>query len=225
MGTTNSPPIACRINNSALRALKTECDLFDGEPQLNTWGEALKTGNCDGRNGHGRVLMGSDGLPAVLIFCIVDDYFIHGPTKSKCQKAFSAFMDYMLRLGFIVCQKVKTSPPEQIQKLCGMEWDTCRVPTLRIPEAKVQRAIATIDYMLMLDDQRILSRLSVAVGGGLLQSLVDATPSRQGQTYLRSLYDDIHLTTELIGRALYYSVMQLRATAREDILWWRDFLK
>jgi hypothetical protein len=86
MGTTNSPPIACRINNSALRALKVECALFDGEPQLNTWGEALRTGNYDGRNRHGGVLMGSDGLPAVLIFCIVDDYFIHGPTKGKCQK-------------------------------------------------------------------------------------------------------------------------------------------
>jgi hypothetical protein len=82
--------------------------------------------------------MGSDSLPAVLIFCIVDDYFIHGPSKGKCRKEFSAFMDYMLRLGFI-CQKVKTSPPDQIQTNCGMEWDTYRVPMLRIPEAKVQR--------------------------------------------------------------------------------------
>jgi hypothetical protein len=225
MGTTNSPPIACRINNSALRELISECDLFGGDPQLNTWGEALKTGVYDGRNGHGRILMGRDGFPAVLIFCIVDDYFIHGPTKSKCWRAFSsAFMDFMLRLGFI-CQKVKTSPPKQVQTFCGMDWDTHRVPTLRIPDAKVQRASATIDYMLMLDDQKILSRLSAAVGGGLLQSLVDATPSRQGQTCLRSMYDHIHLTTELMGRELYYSVMQLRTTTREYLMWWRDFLE
>jgi hypothetical protein len=120
MGTTNSPPIACRTNNSALRQLVVECDLFSGTPQLNTWGEALKSDQDDGQNGHGRVMMGADGLPAVLIFCIVDDYFIHGPTKSKCQRAFSAFMDYMLRLGFI-CQKVKTNPLTQNQKFCGMQ--------------------------------------------------------------------------------------------------------
>jgi hypothetical protein len=61
----------------------------------------------------------------------------------------------------------------------------------------------------MLDDQGILSRLRAAVGGGLLQSLVDATPARQGQTYLRGLYDDVHLTSEKYGRELYYSVMKL----------------
>jgi hypothetical protein len=156
MGMTNSPPIACWINNSALCQLVAECDLFSGSPQLNTWGEALKSDQYDGRNGHGRVMMGADGLPAVLIFCIVDNYFIHGPTKSKCRRAFSAFMDYMLRSGFI-CQKVKTNPPAQNQKFYAMQWDTHRVPTLLIPNNKISRAIATIDYLLMLDDQEILS--------------------------------------------------------------------
>jgi hypothetical protein len=36
MGTTNSPFIACRINNSALRQLVNECDLFSGTPQPNS---------------------------------------------------------------------------------------------------------------------------------------------------------------------------------------------
>jgi hypothetical protein len=128
-----------------------ECDLFHGEPTVNTWGEALRNNKYDARNGHGRVMMGKDGLPAVLIFCIVDDYFIHGPTKNKCRRAFSAFMDFMLRLGFI-CQKVKTSPPAQRQKFCGMHWDTHRIPTLLIPEDKITRAMATLEYMLMLDE-------------------------------------------------------------------------
>jgi hypothetical protein len=104
-----------------------------------------------------------------------------------------------------------------------MQWDTHRVPTLLVPDNKISRSIATIDYVLMLDDQEILSRLSAAVVGGLLQSLVDVTPSQLGQTYLRSLYDDIHLTTTLVGRELYYSVMSSRT--REDLMWWRDFLR
>ncbi|MCK7580969.1 MAG: hypothetical protein MZV65_38715, partial [Chromatiales bacterium] len=38
-----------------------------------------------------------------------------------------------------------------------------------------------------------LSRLTLAVVTGLLQSLVEATPQRIGQTYLRRLYDRIHV--------------------------------
>jgi hypothetical protein len=225
MGATNSLPIVCKINNLALQQLCEECELFSGTPEINTWSEALRMGSYERRNGHGRILIGSDGLPAVIIFCIVDDYFIHGPTtKKKCQAAFSAFMSYMLRLGFI-CQKWKTSPPAQVQKFCGMMWDSHRVPKVVIPDSKVTRALATIEYMLMLDDQGILSRLSATVGGGLLQSLVDATPARQGQTYLRGLYDDVHLTSEKYGRELHYSVMKLIESTWADLRWWIDFLQ
>jgi hypothetical protein len=152
-------------------------------------------------------------------------------------------MSYMLRLGFI-CQKVKTSPPAQVQKFCGMLWDSHRVPKvvvipdskiscalatieymLMLPDSKISCALATIEYMLMLDDQGIISRLSAAVGGGLLRSLVDATPARQGQTYLRGLYDDVHLTSNKYGRELYYSVMKMAESTRADLRWWVDFLQ
>jgi hypothetical protein len=56
--------------------------------------------------------MGSDGLPAALIWVMVDDYLIHAPTKRKCREAFTVFMNHMVRLGFI-CQCVKTGPPAQ----------------------------------------------------------------------------------------------------------------
>jgi hypothetical protein len=35
----------------------------------------------------------------------------------------------MLRMGFI-CQPIKTSPPKQVQKFCGMLFDTTGVPTI-----------------------------------------------------------------------------------------------
>jgi hypothetical protein len=224
MGTTNSPPIACRINNAAMRQLIDECELFQGTPMINTWAQHMKDGSYDHRRGHGRILMGADGLPACMIFTIVDDYFIHGPTKRKCRLAFSAFMDYMVRLGFI-CQKVKTSPPRQRQKFCGMLWDTKRIPTILIPTDKISRFITTIDYILLLDDQDELSRLSASICGGLLQSLIEATPSRIGQVYLRRLYDDVHHTIDLYGKSLYYTVMQLSSVGRQDLAWWKAFLE
>jgi hypothetical protein len=204
MGAANSPAISCRITNSALRMIRNREPVFQGEIGTNTWKDAMEGKEYDVRKGHGRVLMGADGLPAALLWVMVDDYLIHAPTKKKCCEAFSVFMDQMLRMGFI-CQPIKTSPPKQVQKFCGMLFDTSGVPTIRIPEEKLSRAKATIDYVVALNDQQSLSRLTAAVMGGLLQSLVEGTPSRQGQTYLRRLYDNIHHTTSLYGRPLYYT--------------------
>jgi hypothetical protein len=64
----------------------------------------------------------------------------------------------------------------------------------------------------------------VAVGGGFLQSLVDATPSRIGQTYLCLLYDEVHDIEELHGKALYYTPIVLSEACMEDLAWWKHFL-
>jgi hypothetical protein len=224
MGAGNSPAIACRINNGAIRQMKERHTVFQGDVVLNTWSEALATGKYDERFGHGRMLMGKDGLPTAIVFSMVDDYFVHAPTMGKCDEAFGVFMDTAIRLG-LICQPHKTKPPGRIQKFCGMMMDTTGIPRIVIPEEKVARAIVTIDYILGLDDTGILSRLSASVLGGLLQSLVVATPSRQGQTYLRSLYNDVHHTSPLYGKALYYTTMKLSDETRADLKdWWCLFL-
>jgi hypothetical protein len=224
MGTTNSPPIACRLNNTAMRQFVSECVHFQGSASLNTWESHMKDGKYEGKKVYGRIIMGADGLPACLLFTIVDDYFIHGPTRRKCRLAFLAFMDYMVRLGFI-CQKIKTSPPPaQLQKFCGMLWETTQVPRILIVPDKIFRSIVTIDYILALDHRGCLSRLSASVCGGLLQSLVEAAPSRVGQVCLWRLYDNVHHTSELYGKALYYSIMALSEVARGDLEWWKKFL-
>jgi hypothetical protein len=78
-------------------------------------------------------------------------------------------------------------------------YDTKAVPKVVLPDSKVSRARATLAYVVRQNARGKLSRLTVAVMGGLLQSLVDATPSRQGQTYLRRLYDEIH-SLPILGR-------------------------
>jgi hypothetical protein len=54
-----------------------------------------------------------------------------------------------------------------------------------------------------------LSRLTLAVVTGLLQSLVEATPQRIGQTFLCWLYDRIHVFDSTdpkpTGTAFYFT--------------------
>jgi hypothetical protein len=223
MGSASSPSIACRMGNSAMRQLRKESETFSGEIIENTWRKSLDGKPYDPRLGHGRVCLGKDGLPACLIWGMVDDFMIHGPTKNKTCKAFAEFMDYSVRLG-IICQPIKTKPPAQQQIFCGMEYDTKSVPTLRIPEEKVTRGIATIEYVIHQNKHGRLSRLAVAIGNGFLQSLVASTPARQGQTYLRKLYDKVHELEDLRGKEMYYTEILLSEECIEDLQWWLKFL-
>jgi hypothetical protein len=56
-------------------------------------------------------------------------------------------MDYSVRLG-IICQQVKIKPPIQKKIFFLMEYDTRDMPTLQIPEEKVSRGLATIEYLI-----------------------------------------------------------------------------
>jgi hypothetical protein len=90
--------------------------------------------------------MGADGLPAALVWAFVDDFKIHAPTRAKLITALNAFMDLSLRLG-LICQKVKTKPPSQVQKYCGFIYDTRGIPSLKIPEYKQSRGLAMIQFL------------------------------------------------------------------------------
>jgi hypothetical protein len=68
-----------------------------------------------------------------------------------------------------------------------MLFDTTGVSMIWIPEEKLLCSLATIEYVLTLNEQGIMSRLTAAVAGGFLQSLMEGTPLRQGQTYLWKL--------------------------------------
>jgi hypothetical protein len=177
MGTTHSPAIACRLGNSGVRKLRGENPIFSGRVVKNTWRNTLTGTEYQSGVGHGRIELKDNGEPVALVFSMVDDFLVHGPTKETTKQAFTSFMDHSVRLGFI-CQHIKTSPPAQKQKFCGMIYDTSSVPIHRIPDTKVTRGKATVDYLLRANSQERLSWLTVAVGGGFLQSLVEATPAR-----------------------------------------------
>jgi hypothetical protein len=225
MGSANSPAIACRLGNSGLRLLRSESLQFQGVATENTWRQSFGGDIYHPQLGHGRVLIGADGLPAALLFAHVDDYFIHGPTLRKTCLAFNDFMDLSVRLG-IICQAGKTRPPCQQQKFCGFLYDTADIPTLLIPPDKVSKAIASIQYLRAGSDTDQMARLTLAMVIGRLQSLVDGTPQQIGNLYLRLLYDELHALEARgpEGRLSYFSVIQLSEAAWLDLEWWMDFL-
>jgi hypothetical protein len=212
-----------------LRSLAEAEPVFQGKIQENGWRRRLDKGEYRPEQGTGLTRIGQDGLPAALIWAFVDDFKIHAPTREKLVRALNAFMDLALRLG-LICQKVKTKPPAQVQKYCGFIYDTTGVPTLRIPEEKRSRGLAMIGYLQAGNEGQDLSRLTLAVITGLLQSMVDATPQRIGQTFLRRLYDRLHALEENPeerpqGRNLYYSRVDLTEEEWLDLAWWEAALR
>jgi hypothetical protein len=135
MGSSQSPSLGCRFGLSVLRQLTAQDPVYQGLIQENSWRTRLASGTHQPELGTGLVRIGADGLPAALIWAFVDDFKIHAPTKVKLIVALNAFMDSALRVG-LICQKVKTKPPAQIQKYCGFLYDTTGTPTLRIPDDK-----------------------------------------------------------------------------------------
>ena len=71
MGAANSPAILCRITNSALRMIRVREPVFQGKIDTSTWRDAMAGKAYDIHKGHGRILMGTDGLPAALLWVML----------------------------------------------------------------------------------------------------------------------------------------------------------
>ena len=72
-----------------------------------------------------------------------------------------------------------------------------------------------------------MSRLIVSMVVGFLQSLVPATPGNIGATFLRPVYEDLHLLssrTALQTKESYFYEMDLSERSRICLRWWIDAL-
>lgn len=83
-----------------------------------------------------------------------------------------------------------------------------------------------VSYLLSGSYHR-LARMTLAVVVGNLQSLVPASPSNIGNSYLRSLYNDLHgLDSPLQGkRAYYFTPLNLSPQSLACLRWWNDALQ
>ena len=218
MGTRNSPGASGRFGAAFLRVVMDTSDLFQGTPVDNSLQQYFSHEVYHPAYGEGRVLIGSDGLPVVLIWIHVDDILIHAPTLSKLEAAMDHIMGTTVRLG-LICHPDKTSPPSQRVSFCGFEYDTSSTPTLHIPQSKVSRAIAISDYLL---SEVSWSRLLVSMVVGYLQSLVPATPGNIGAALLRPVYLDLHTisTTSIPNtKQAYFTIMDLSERSKICLQW------
>lgn len=225
MGSSNSPGASGRFGAAFLREVIDTDTNFQGLAMDNTMESHLRGLGYDPALGIGRILIGSDGLPALLLWIHVDDVFLHGPTEDKVNAGMTHMLNTAVRLG-LICQPAKTSPPAQRQKFCGFVYDTHGIPAVEVPPEKISKALAMTDYVLS-DPKRAFARLTIAVVAGVLQSLVPATQSNIGSTFLRALYDDLHrdLDPELVGtRESYFLPMFLSERGLIGLRWWRTVL-
>ena len=110
MGTRNSPGASGRFGAAFMMVVTETSDLFHGNPVDNSLQQYFGHKISHPKYGEGRVLIGADGLPAVLIWLHVDDLFIHASSLAKLEATLDHIMHTTIRLGLIY-HPSKTSPP------------------------------------------------------------------------------------------------------------------
>jgi len=190
MGTRNSPGGAGKFGASYIRSILDSSPVFQGRAYDNSLQTYFVRTVHHPQLGEGQLLIGSDGLPVVLIWLHVDDKLIHSPTHRKLIITLEVILLKALTLGLIYNNK-KTVSPTQTIKFCGFLYNHISTPYLTIPEYKTSRALSLILYLQQLG-KRCCSRILLSMIVGCLQSLVPATPDNIGASFLRLLYLDLH---------------------------------
>ena len=225
MGTRNSPGASGRFGAAFLRHVIDKFPIFQGTPIDNSTMAYFTKKVYHPEHGEGRVLVDCNGVPVVLLWIHVDDILIHGPTQEKLRKALTILLDATVELG-LICQSNKTVPPTQKIKFCGFIYNTEHIPQLIIPDNKISRAIAMIDY-LTHGCAHGFARLVVSMVVGFLQSLVPATPGNIGASFLQPIYEDLHKlqANDCPGtKQFYFCAMKLSQRSQDSLWWWRQAL-
>jgi hypothetical protein len=225
MSSPNSPAVSGRFGAAFLRLIFQEVEEMQGEVLINDWKVALEGDKFDPKLGIGRLLIGSYGLPACLIWIHVDEIFLNGPTREKCTSPLKKILELTVLVGRI-CHPTKLKPPTQIHNFCGFLYDSVGTPKLRIPDNKVARTLDFL-YFLVRGSRLVICGLALAVVVGTLKSLVLATPNAIGASFLHHLYQNIHNETlENFDdiHDLYHSGLALGALAQAYFSWWEQAL-
>ena len=93
MCTRNIPAASVRLGHSFVCLLLSHGPLFGGLSCINSLSSQLKGSPYDSTLGEGRVSVGGDRVPAVLVWLHVDDLLLHGPTYNKVAKSLTVVMD------------------------------------------------------------------------------------------------------------------------------------
>ena len=129
---------------------------------------------------------------------------------------------------FLDDHAAKLERPTQTPKYCGFLYDHTGIPKKKIPPRKRARAISCIRYVRSSTMGARTSRLAWAGLVGLLQSLVPATPSRIGASFLRGCYDDLYEIREgdLDPTHMWFFLQDMMVSndSWRSIDWWEQVL-
>jgi hypothetical protein len=145
------------------------------------------------------------------------------PIASLLNRPRSSFLEAVCRVG-LMCHPKKCTPPNQSVRYIGFIFDTHRAPCLCIPLHKREQAVAIVEYLISSPNDHSFSRRSLAVVVGILQSLVEATPSHLENTYLRSFHSVVRLSAFRSGAEPYYTKATIPFKLRQDLRWLGQFL-
>ena len=226
MGSANSPALGGRYGVAFLRRLRSTFSIFTGDPTPNCFWTSFDEGvggSYQPGLGYGMTFLTRGGA-AVLVWAFVDDFLVHAPTEELCTEALRHFLDVSVICG-LLCHPKKLTPPSQRVRYCGFELDSKGIPSLHIPVAKRERALAMVEYIVCSRLDKLFSRLSLAVVAGVLQSLVEGTPERVGHTRLRAFHSVVHPAGLGSGAEPYFTTCTVPEGVREDLRWWITFLR
>jgi hypothetical protein len=148
--------------------------------------------------------------------------FVHASVRARTRGCGSGSS---LTLSF---QPVKTSPPpKQAKKLCGFINDNKGHPCLQVSQDKLSRAQALLRYVIA-GVKGPLTKLTMTVVVGTLQSLVPATPGGIVVVFLDHVYRTIHHSPSNSApgtAAFYHDAVVLDEWAFNKLLWWDQILE
>jgi hypothetical protein len=223
MGAGNSPALSGKFGLSFIRMLKDRFSVFRGTPRANCfWTGFSETGEYDSQLGYSFVLIGPDGEPAARIWAHSDDFLLHSSSYETTAKALTFFLDKAVECG-LLCHpgKLTTVPSRQVLwVLAGFNRHSDSAHSLRETGTCYRHGRLPPSWQ----DTTDYSRLSLSVVAGVLESLVEATPSRLGHTYLRRLHSLVHPEGAGTGASPYYTKTSLTESVLRDLTWWQSFL-
>jgi len=225
MGSSSSPGIANRGISTIMleyrEAKQEQCTLLLNDPLGPLYNQKYHPHLAEG------MIHMNKELPLPIIWIQVDDFLIHAATLEQCINELNDLLEFFLDKGILAHGK-KVIPPAQIQRFCGFEFDTRSIPKIAVTAEKQSTAISCIDYLINCQTESTpISKLTLAVVIGKLQSLTPATQANIGSIYLRSLYHSLHdLKTLDSGDPLYYyREAHITSCAWKDLKWWKTYLQ
>lgn len=151
------------------------------------------------------------------VFHYLDDFIILGPPgSSQCQNDLESLQVVCSNLGVPLAAHKQEGPASCLTFL-GIEIDSVE-RTLRLPEAKLQRLMSTLQEW---GDRKLCTRRELESLLGLLSHAYKVV--HPGRSFLRRMFDLLSRTEEPGSRPFHH--VRLNLKFRSDLAWWRLFLR